>query len=91
MDDDPRALRFVRDALSEAGYAPLVTGMPQDLPRIIRSERPRLVLLDLMLPEVDGIELMAQIPELADLSVIFISAYGREETVAKALDSGAPD
>ena len=91
VDDDPRALRFVRDALSEAGYAPLVTGMPQDLPRIIRTETPRLVLLDLMLPEVDGIELMAQISELADLPVIFISAYGREETVAKALDSGAPD
>ena len=91
VDDDPRALRFVRDALSEAGYAPLVTGMPQDLPRIIRTERPRLVLLDLMLPEVDGIELMAQVPELADLPVIFISAYGREETVARALDSGAAD
>ena len=47
MDDDPQALRFVRDALSEAGYAPLVTGTPRDLPRIIRTEKPRLVLLDL--------------------------------------------
>ena len=56
-----------------------------------RAERPRLVLLDLMLPDVDGIELMRQVPELADLPVIFISAYGREETVAKALDSGAAD
>ena len=84
-------LRFVRDALSKAGYAPLVTGAPDDLPRIIRAERPRLVLLDLMLPDVDGIELMRQIPELADLPVIFISAYGRDETVAKALDAGAAD
>ena len=91
VDDDPRALRFVRDALSEAGYAPLVTGAPQELPRIIRTERPRLVLLDLMLPDVDGIELMRQVPELADLPVIFISGYGRDETVAKALESGAAD
>ena len=91
VDDDPRALRFVRDALAEAGYAPLVTGAPRDLPRIIRTERPRLVLLDLMLPDVDGIELMGQIPELADLPVIFISGYGRDEIVAKALDSGAAD
>ena len=91
VDDDPRMLRFVRDALSAAGYAPLVTGTPQDLPRIIRTERPRLVLLDLMLPDADGIELMRQVPELADLPVIFISAYGRGETVAKALDSGAAD
>ena len=91
VDDDPRALRFVRDALAEVGYAPLVTGAPRDLPRIIRTEKPRLVLLDLMLPDVDGIELMRQIPELADLPVIFISGYGRDEIVAKALDSGAAD
>ena len=91
VDDDPRALRFVRDALSEAGFAPLVTGAPQDLPRIIRTERPQLVLLDLMLPDVDGIELMQHVPELADLPVIFISGYGRDETIAKALESGAAD
>ena len=91
LDDDPRALRFVRDALSEAGYAPLVTGEPRDLPRILRTERPRLVLLDLMLPDADGIELMRTIPQLADLPVIFISGYGRDETVAKALESGAAD
>ena len=91
VDDDPRALRFVRDALSGAGYAPLVTGTPEDLPRIIRTERPRLVLLDLMLPGADGIELLRQVPELADLPVIFISAYRRDETVAQALESGAAD
>ena len=91
VDDDPRMLRFVRDALAEAGYAPLVTGTPQDLTRIIRTERPRLVLLDLILPDADGIELMRRVPELADLPVIFISAYRRDETVAKALDSGAAD
>ena len=84
VDDDPQALRFVRDALSEAGYAPLVTGTPRDLPRIIRTEKPRLVLLDLVLPEVDGIELMRRIPELSDLPVIFISGYGRDEIVARA-------
>ncbi len=91
VDDDPRMLRVVRDALSKAGYAPLVTGVPKDVPRIIRTERPRLVLLDLMLPDIDGIELMKQVPELADLPVIFISGYGRDETVAKALKSGAAD
>ena len=91
VDDDPRTLRFVRDALSAAGYAPLVTGEPRDLSHIIRTEKPRLVLLDLLLPGGDGIELMQQVPELSDLPVIFISAYGRDETVAKALESGAAD
>ena len=91
VDDDPETLRHVRDTLAEAGYAPLVTGDPRELPRIIRAEKPRLVLLDLMLPGTDGIELMQTVPELADLPVIFISGYGRDETIARALEAGAED
>ena len=91
VDDDPQTLRYVRDALSDAGYAPLVTGDPDGLAGLIRAEKPRLVLLDLMLPGTDGIELMKRVPELSDLPVIFISGYGRDETIARALDSGAAD
>ena len=91
VDDDPRALRFVRNALARAGYAPLVTGEPGELAQILRSEKPRLVLLDLVLPGKDGIRLMNEIPELSDLPVIFISGYGRDETVAAALEAGAAD
>ena len=91
VDDDPRMLRFVRDALAKAGYAPVVTGEPEELAAIVRAERPRLVLLDLVLPDLDGIELMQQTSELSDLPVIFISAYGRDETVARALEAGAAD
>ena len=49
------------------------------------------MLLDLVLPGTDGIELMERLPRLADLPVIFISGYGRDETVARALESGAVD
>ena len=91
VDDDPHMLRSVRDALAGAGYAPLVTGEPGELAQIVRSEKPRLVLLDLVLPGKDGIVLMREVPELADLPVIFISGYGRDETVAAALEAGAAD
>ena len=91
VDDDGRTLRFVRDALAQAGYAPHVTGEHRDLAELIRAKRPALVLLDLMLPGADGIELMETVPELADLPVIFISAYGRDETIARALEKGADD
>ena len=49
------------------------------------------MLLDLVLPGSDGIELMAQVPALAELPVIFISAYDRAEALARALDAGADD
>ena len=91
VDDDPQALRYVRDTLTNAGYAPMVTGEPGKLSHLIRTERPQLVLLDLILPGADGIELMERVPELADQPVIFISAYGRDETIAKALRIGADD
>ena len=91
VDDDPQTLRYVREALLVAGYAPLVTGDSRGLSDLIRKERPRLVLLDLMLPGTDGIELMELVKELADQPVIFISAYGRDETIARALEIGAAD
>ena len=91
VDDDPQTLRFVRDALTQAGYAALVTGDHTELSQIIRTEKPHLVLLDLVMPGTDGIALMESIPELGDLPVIFISGYGRDETVARALDAGAAD
>ena len=91
VDDDPHTLRHVRDALAEAGYSPVVTGEHRAIGEIVRAEKPALVLLDLVLPGTDGIELMQSVPALADLPVIFISAYGRDETVARALEAGAAD
>ena len=91
VDDDPNTLRYVRDALAGSEYAPLVTGDPEEVSGLIQTERPRLVLLDLMLPGTDGIALMKRVPELADLPVIFISGYGRDETIARALEAGAAD
>ncbi len=91
VDDDPETLRFVRDALSAAGYVPHVTGDPEEAARLVRTAKPDLALLDLALPGTDGIELMRETPGLADLPVVFISAYGREENIVRALDAGAAD
>ena len=91
VDDDPQTLRYVREALVPAGYVPVATGDPHELPDLLKTHNPQLVLLDLLLPGTDGIELMQRVPKLADLPVIFISAYGRDETIVKALDAGAAD
>ncbi len=91
VDDDPQTLRYIRDALTRAGYTPIVTGDPDDVPRLVQEERPHVVLLDLILPGSDGIELMQGILNKTDVPVIFISAYGQDEVVARALDTGAAD
>ena len=91
VDDDPRTLRYVRDVLSKAGYAPMVTGDPGEVLGLMKASDPQLILLDLMLPGTDGIKLMQDILETADVPVIFLSAYGQEEHVTRALDMGAVD
>jgi len=91
VDDDPQTLRHLRDALTEGGYAPVVTADPEAVGRLIQEEKPHLVLLDLMLPGTDGIALLERVPELAEVPVIFLSGYGRDQVVARALEAGAED
>ena len=91
VEDDPQALRYLRDILSKAGYVPLVTEDPDEALRLVETEHPHLVLLDLILPGVDGLDLMKEIIGIADVPVIFLSAYGRDEVVSRALDMGAID
>ena len=91
VDDDPNDLRYVRDTLIDSGYAAVVTGEPEEVVRLLEEERPDLVLLDLMLPGTDGIDLMKDILDVADVPVIFLSIYGREEVIARAFEMGAVD
>ncbi len=91
VDRDPQTRRYVCDALSSAGYAPLAAGEPAELPELVKTRKPRLVLLDPTGSAADGIELMRHVRELADIPVIFISGYGRDETIAEALELGAAD
>ena len=88
LDDDPPMQRYVRDALNKAGYRPIVTGDHRELDELVRTEAPRLILLDLVLPGNDSIELMRRVPEAP---VICMCAYGRDEAIADALQAGAAD
>ena len=91
VDDDPQALRYVRHVVSRAGYQAIVTGDPQEVPALVAKAEPHLVLLDLMLPDHDGIELMQELHRTARVPVIILSIYGQDEIIARAFDLGAAD
>ncbi|MXZ92719.1 MAG: response regulator [Chloroflexi bacterium] len=91
VDDEPQALRLIRDALVKSGYTPIVTTDPADAVRLAMEEHPDLVMLDLALPGTDGLELMQEIVSRVDVPVIFLSVHGQEELVARTLDMGALD
>ena len=91
VDDDPHTLRYVRQTLEDAGYVPVVTADPEEVLALVEYNRPSLVLLDLMLPGTDGIDLMRDIFGIADVPVIFLSAYGQDRVIAQAFETGASD
>ena len=91
VDDDPHTLRYVRQTLEDAGYVPVVTADPEEVLALVEHHRPSLVLLDLMLPGTDGIDLMRDIFGIADVPVIFLSAYGQDRVIAQAFETGASD
>ena len=91
VDDEPQALRQVRDALLKSDYTPIVTPDPEEALRLVEDEKPHHVLQDVVLPGTDGMELMKEIVERADVPVIFLSAHGQEQLVVRALDEGAAD
>ena len=91
VDDEPNDLRYIRDTLAKSGYEPIVTGEPEEALSLMAKEAPALVLLDLVLPGTDGIELMEDILNIADVPIIFLSAHRRDDLIARAFDMGAVD
>ena len=91
VDDDPQILRYVRNTLAEAGYTPMVTGDVGEASDMLESERPQLVLLNLVLPGVAGFDFLTRIRTDSHTPVIVLSGRGRGQDIAKAFELGAAD
>ena len=91
VDDDAQILRFARRALTTAGYRVQATGDPDRAADLINDGDPHLVLLNLVLPRVDGFELMQRIRDDSDVAVIILSGRGRGQDIARAFELGADD
>ena len=91
VDDDPQALRYARSVLSKAGFKPVVTPDPREAILLMEEDNPHLVLLDMVMPDTDGIDLMKDLLHIAEVPVIFLSAYGTDQVIAQAFDQGAAD
>ncbi len=95
VDDEPVVLKVVQKHLATEGYKTFITtSEPAQAMEIIRNERPDLVLLDVMMPKVSGLEVLDCIradKESRDLPVIILTASTDRETRLRALRSGATD
>ena len=93
VEDDPQALWHIRNTLAEAGYNPSVTSDPEEVERLIATERPHVVLLNSALTDADGSGLMQRVSETTDAPVVLLSGRGAtpERDLALAFESGADD
>ena len=94
VDDTPANLSLLLDSLSEAGYEVLVAESGQSALALLDHTTPDLILLDLMMPGIDGIATCTQLkarPECADVPVIFMTAVDEPAQKLKAFAAGALD
>ena len=91
VDDDQNALSFLRRLLDGAGYRPILTNDPGKVLELVELERPDLVLLDLMLPGVTGLDLLQSIRGFSDVPVIFLTASDARDDMISALKMGGDD
>ena len=91
VDDDPLILEMLSMQLKSKGFQIMIARDGDQALSVIEQEKPDLVLLDLMMPRVDGMTVCEQVREYSLVPIIIISAVGHEDQKVKALDIGADD
>jgi two-component system, OmpR family, KDP operon response regulator KdpE len=91
VDDDPSLLKVLRIGLTARGDDVLVAHSGTEAINQVALAAPDLVILDLGLPDLDGLEVCRRVREFSDVPIVVLSAYGDERRKVEALDSGADD
>jgi two-component system, OmpR family, KDP operon response regulator KdpE len=90
-DDDPQLLRLVTRNLQFEGYEVLPASDGQQALEQIEAQRPDLVLLDVMMPKLDGFSVCHRVREFSAVPIILVTARGQEQDKIRGLDLGADD
>lgn len=91
VDDDEGTRELLRMGLEKRGFQMILAKNGIEAMRLIEDEAPDLIILDLMMPHVDGLQVCQRVRANYDTPIIVLSAIGLEETIVKALDLGADD
>lgn len=91
VDDEPKIVRLARDYLARAGFGVLTASDAASAMSAIRGDRPELVVLDLGLPDQDGLDVTRSIRRESDVPIIMLTARGEESDRLVGLELGADD
>lgn len=91
VEDNPRNLKLVRDLLDYAGYRTLGVSNAEDGIELARSRRPDLVLMDVQLPGMDGVEALARLraePDTGEILIVALTAFAMKDDRQRFLAAG---
>ncbi len=91
VDDEPKITKLVRDYLVQAGFAVLVAADGKAALARARSERPDCIILDLGLPQMDGLDVTRELRKLSNVPIIMLTARSEESDKLVGLELGADD
>jgi two-component system KDP operon response regulator KdpE len=91
VDDEPRMIGFIRMNLELEGFQVLEAHNGAEALEQIRTQLPDLVLMDVMMPKLDGYEALRMLREFSAIPVIMLTAKGEEEDIVRGLELGADD
>ena len=91
VEDDRQIQDFIAYSLMTAGFGVLTAGGVEEAMRKMRSKKPDIMVLDLGLPDGDGLDLIRRVRKFSDIPIIVVSARDKEEDKIEALDRGAED
>jgi two-component system KDP operon response regulator KdpE len=91
VDDEVAIARVLRSCLKAKGFETLASRNGTEAIQIIERESPDLLILDIMMPDMDGFEVLRRVREWSQIPIIMLSALGNEEDKVKCLNLGADD
>ncbi|HVC07187.1 MAG TPA: response regulator transcription factor [Solirubrobacterales bacterium] len=90
-DDEPQILRALKVILREAGFEAIGAETAREALDLAAVRRPDAAIVDLVLPDGDGVEVCAQLRSWSEMPILVLSAVGEEEQKVRALEAGADD
>src|SRR5215210_9460302 len=91
VEDNPRNMKLVRDLLDYAGYRTLGVSNAEDGIELARSRRPDLVLMDVQLPDMDGVEALGRLraePDVGEMPIVALTAFAMKDDRERFLAAG---
>lgn len=91
VDDDPFLLQLIEKSLSKDNYEVIVAANGQEGLRLLAETKPHLVILDIMMPNLDGWEICSRIRKVSTVPIIMLTALGTQDDIVRGLRAGADD